>query len=347
MLVRYVGLVREFYEASGFAAFWSARESRIAAILDTARANIRTVELPRIMEEFYGREAGRFFFVTSPFMQEAGFHAELLEDGRLDFYYFSGGRTYANELYYNYIAFHELSHSFIEPISVQFSTRIDSLSHLYRPLAERFRRLGYPNWDRAFNEHMVTAGQFHLTRLVFGEEQAMEMVEREKVRGFQLIERFYGLFAEYSESRDEYESLAEFYPVILEDLATLQVEEYREPDVMGFYPRFDESGVVVDRVVEGSAFAQAGIEAGDLLVSVGEEAIDSEETFGAAKAHCWSAAREGDVVDVTVMRNGSDLTFSITIPFTTRFRYVEREPGPLGAAGRCQRDTWAEHCLPC
>jgi predicted metalloprotease with PDZ domain len=162
--------------------------------------------------------------------------------------------------------------------------------------------------------------------LVFGEEQAMEMLEREKVRGFQLIERFYGLFAEYSGSRDEYEDLGEFYPVILDDLATLRIEEYREPDVMGFYPRFDESGVVVERVVEGSAFARAGIEAGDLLVSIGGDAIDSEETFGAAKARWWSAAREGDAVELAVMRSDSSLTFTITVPFATRFRYVGRGP---------------------
>jgi S1-C subfamily serine protease len=95
---------------------------------------------------------------------------------------------------------------------------------------------------------------------------------------------------------------------------------------MGFYPRFDESGVVVERVVEGSAFARAGIEAGDLLVSVDGEAIDSEETFGAAKARCWSAAREGDAVELAVMRSDSSLTFTITVPFATRFRYVGRGP---------------------
>jgi hypothetical protein len=325
MLTRYVGLVRDFYEASGFEAFWNAHESRVAAVLDTARANIHAPELPRMMEDFYGREAGRFIFVTSPFMQESGFHAELFEDGRLDFYYFSGARTYANELYFNYIAFHEFSHSFIQPVSTKYSDRISALSHLYQPLEDRFRRMGYPTWEHAFEEHMVTAGQLHLTRSVFGDQQAMEMLEREKMRGFQLIERLYGLFAQYSESRDEYEDLEEFYPVILHDLAAVRVEEYREPDVMGFYARIDETGVAVDRVVEGSAFDQAGIEAGDLLVSIGGEPIGTEENFRAAKGRWWSAAREGDAIDVTVVRSDTSLTFSIAVPFATRYRYVERE----------------------
>jgi hypothetical protein len=59
MLARYVGLVRDFYEVSGFESFWDAHESRVAAVLETARANIRAPGLPRMMEEFYGREAGR------------------------------------------------------------------------------------------------------------------------------------------------------------------------------------------------------------------------------------------------------------------------------------------------
>jgi hypothetical protein len=145
MLARYVELVRDFYDASNFEAFWDAHASRVAAVLDTARSNILTSDLPRIMEEFYGRAAGRFYFIPSPFMQESGFHAELLEDGRFDFYYFSGGRTYADELYFNYVAFHEFSHSFIEPILTSYSTQIDALSHLYLPLAGRFRRMGYPD----------------------------------------------------------------------------------------------------------------------------------------------------------------------------------------------------------
>lgn len=329
-LDRYAGLVRDFHEASGFDGFWTAHASRVRGILDTARSNLREPGLPGIMEALYGREAGRFFLVVSPFMQESGFHVELAEDGALDFYAFTGGSTYANELSLNSIAFHELSHGFIEPMSLQHTARIQALSHLYRPLEERFRSLGYPDWDRAFNEHMVTAGQLHLTRMVFGRDTALAMLEREEARGFRLIDRFYRLFDRYLAARDRYPDLESFYPVILDELERLRVEEGRAPGSMGFYPRFEEDGVVVLRLLDGSAFERAGVEPGDRITAIAGEPVGPEAVFDAVKARHWAGAREGETVPVTVSRDGRTLHFEVPVPFVTRLEYVEGDGEAFG-----------------
>jgi predicted metalloprotease with PDZ domain len=159
--------------------------------------------------------------------------------------------------------------------------------------------------------------------MVFGQDTALAMLEREEARGFRLIDRFYRLFGRYLEARDRYPDLESFYPAILDDLACLRIEEGSAPGSMGFYPRFEESGVVVLRLVEGSAFERAGIEPGDRITAIAGEPVGPEAAFDAAKARHWEGAREGETVSVTVSREGRTLNFEIPVPFGTRLEYVE------------------------
>jgi len=323
MMSQYVEVARDFYTVSDFEQFWNARAAEIDSIIERTAAAIRAPDLPQMMEDFYGREVERFVFVPAPFMQQSGMHVELEDDGRWTFYYVAGGDIATDTFYNTYFAFHEFGHSFVEPISAQHGERLNQLAYLYRPLQERFRQLGYRTWDRAFNEHLITAGQLHLSRPVFGEERVREQLERERANGFQLIDRFYGYLSEYSNHRDSYPDLETFFPVILDDLATLRVEEYRRPGLMGFRAETDRGSVVVREVIEGSAFAEGGVQSGDVITGLDGMPITTYETFREAKEHCWNRAAEGDSVQVAVVRGDTTLVMAVPVVFVTDYRYVE------------------------
>jgi len=323
MMSQYVELAIDFYSVSNFDGFWDAHATEIESLIAETAEAIRSPGLPEMMEEFYGREAERFVFVPSPFMQQSGTHVELEDNGSWTFYYIAGGDIATDTFYNTYFAFHEFGHSFIEPISAKHAERLNQLAYLYRPLEERFRQLGYRDWDRAFNEHLITAGQLHLSRPVFGEERIREQLERERANGFQLIDRFYGYLAEYSNNRERYPDLEAFFPVILDDLARLRVEEHRRPGTMGFYRRSGEERVIVLDLVEGSAFAQAGVLAGDVITSLDRMPITTFETFREAKERCWNRASEGDSVEVVLLRGDTALAITVPVAFVTDYRYVE------------------------
>ncbi len=325
MMSQYVELARDFYSVSKFEEFWNAHAAEIESVIEKTAGAIRAPDLPEMMEEFYGREVERFVFVPSPFMQQSGTHIELEDDGSWTFYYIAGGDIATDTFYNTYFAFHEFGHSFIEPISAKHAERLSELAYLYKPLEERFRQLGYRDWDRAFNEHLITAGQLYLSRPVFGEQRVREQLQRERANGFQLIDRFYGYLSEYSNNRDSYPDLEAFFPVILDDLATLRVEEYRRPGTMGFYRRSREERVIVEDLVEGSAFAQAGVQAGDVMTSLDGMPITTYETFGAAKERSWNQASEGDSVQVVVVRGDTTVAMTVAVPFVTDYRYVQVE----------------------
>ncbi len=69
------------------------------------------------------------------------------------------------------------------------------------------------------------------------------------------------------------------------------------------------SGAYVASVTEGGAADEAGIQAGDIVTELdGEEVTSADGLILAVRSHSV-----GDVVDVTVVRNGEELTLSVTL----------------------------------
>lgn len=324
MISQYIDQVRDFYTTSNFGKFWETHRKDFESVIQVCKDNIPVVGLPRMMEEFFGAQAERFYFVPCPFMQSSGTHVEVKgKDRKWTFYYISGGDLFLDSLTNISIAFHEFSHCFIEPISETYSEQISKLKHLYKPLREDLSKRGYRNWDRGFAEHMVRAAELHFIRKAFGEEVKEQRKEMEKRRGFKIIDWFYSYFKEYDENRDKYKKLATFYPEILKRLSRLKIEEYRRPTNMGFYPEFKENRYFIKDIVPDSAFDKAGIQKGDILFSIEKDEVISEESFNKAKEKWWNRAKEGDSVKIVVIREGNKIEIHVPVPFITDHRYVE------------------------
>ena len=69
-----------------------------------------------------------------------------------------------------------------------------------------------------------------------------------------------------------------------------------------------DAGVLVSKVVKGSAAEDAGVEVGDLIVGVdGDEVSSTNDLRGALAAH------EGEVFDIEVIRDGRSMSLSVTL----------------------------------
>jgi S1-C subfamily serine protease len=92
----------------------------------------------------------------------------------------------------------------------------------------------------------------------------------------------------------------------------------------------DGTGVLVEKVNEGSAADKAGIKAGDVLLKIGKRTIDDLEDVSKA----LSKHDEGDKVDVEVIRKGASKTLSLEVaeehdtPMFDMFRHKGPE-GPM------------------
>ena len=325
MIEGYLTSVRDFYLKSGFEEFWKAHSQDTQAIIEEVKDKLPAIDIPQLLEDFYGRTVKRYYFVPCPFMARSATHVEVQDkDGEWKFYHLDGGLGSENSFACAYFAFHEFSHCFIEPISMKYGEQIMKLAYLYKPLKKDFERMGYRDWDRAFAEHMVTAGQLHLFRKAFGEQKAMEMLQKEVQKGFRLIKHFYAYFEEYDKNRQIYPDLNAFYPQIFSRLSRFRVEEYRRPGILGFYYEFKGNKCLIKDVVPDSAFQKAGVEKGDILFSVEDREISSKQDFDEAMKR-KEEVEEGDTLEVVVLRDGQKLNMSIAVPFVTDYRYVEEK----------------------
>jgi len=323
MISDYLASVRDFYLRSRFENFWENCLQEIQAVMIEVKDNLPSLDIPQLMEDLYGKPVERFYFVPCPFMASSATHVEINDNGKWIFYHLDGLQKYSDSFSNVYYAFHEFSHSFLEPISRKYSEEINKLAYLYQPLKEDFQRLGYASWERAFAEHLVTAGQLFLTRKTFGEEKAEKMLERESKQGFMLLVRFCDYFNEYDRNRGRFKDIEAFYPEILSRLSRLKVEEFRRPGILGFYPEYREGKLFIKELVPESPLQRAGAQKDDILLAVGKSQINSEESFNRAKERWWKSAKEGDSVEIVILRQGKEIRMSVLVPFVTDYRYVE------------------------
>lgn len=324
MISDYLASVRDFYLTSKFEDFWTSHQKDIQALMKEVKDNLPSIDIPRLMEDFYGRKAERFYYVLAPFMASSFTHVEMQDSQeKWSFYHIDGGQDYSNSFANAYFAFHEFSHCFVEPVSKKYAKEINALAYLYQPLKRDFQSMGYRNWDRAFNEHLIHAGQLHLTRKAFGEERAEQMMERETKKGFKLLRHFYNWLKNYDENREKNKDLSSFYPEILSRLSRFKVEEYRKPDILGFYPEFRDNKLFIKKVVPDTAFQKAGFEKGDVVHSIAKIKISSEEDFKKAMEK-KNRAKEGESIEVVIVRSGQKIKKLVPVPFINDYRYTEK-----------------------
>ena len=99
---------------------------------------------------------------------------------------------------------------------------------------------------------------------------------------------------------------------------------------MGVSTNADSSGVHVTGVVPGGAMQAAGVQEGDILISVAGDRLTSEEDFGATFRTRMAGKPEGTSYPVVVNRGGQEITLAATLRYVevVSRRVVEMENAP-------------------
>ncbi len=115
----------------------------------------------------------------------------------------------------------------------------------------------------------------------------------------------------------------------------LRTDSIREPR-MGIYTMIDSGRVRVVRTEPGSAAADAGIQANDVLVSIADIPVLSEDFAAKFRAHYASATGGGaQTVAVAVRRGGQPLTVQIPLRFAVRTEHsIAADPNATPKAVR-------------
>jgi hypothetical protein len=162
-------------------------------------------------------------------------------DGLLDIYGIISGTGQQNgitqfggEENLRYMAWHEFSHSFVNPEFALLSNDVDRSKKLMSPIEARMGSQSYNRWLTVVDEHVVRAVTVRLSARILGEDAGKAALERERGRGFAYIEAILGKLKEYEQQGDRYPTFHAFAPQIvalLNDLAgrDLPTDYYEAP----------------------------------------------------------------------------------------------------------------------
>lgn len=215
--------VLNFYETANFEGFWKKYQGEFQSIVERCAESISPFNFPSLLENFYGESFKQYYFAPCPFMMHLIRRAEVPDkSGDVTVYYLAGPDFFSEKEKYISYAFHEFSHSFIEPIAKKFSGRIKRLRYLYGPMKNELAQLGYMSWYGGFIEHLTRAAQVFFMKEIFGEETGERTAAEQKKLGFKLIDVFYSAFETYNRSRQQFPNFESFFPHLLTEIERIE-----------------------------------------------------------------------------------------------------------------------------
>jgi hypothetical protein len=215
--------LRAFARETRFSEFFAAESGAYARITaDVAQLSDGERNV-RLIEEYYGMQAGGYRIVLAPLLSREGFGPSIPRgDGTSDVYGIVGAigdtagvPTFGSAEDFRYLIWHEFSHSFVNPLAEQHRADVERLASLFPPIAEQMERQAYRTWETALNEHVIRAVTVRLTYRELGAAAGEAAAQNERERGFAYLDRLTAQLAQYEQQRDQYPRFADFYPQLL------------------------------------------------------------------------------------------------------------------------------------
>lgn len=158
--------------------------------------------------------------ILSPMFHTGGFGANIKnKNGSCDIYSIQGPLSvekgipsFGDKDSFKYLAWHEFSHSFVNPLTEENLKEVEKYSKLYEPISKKMKDNAYPTWQICVNEHIVRSVTARLAYMRDGQDAYEKTIAQEKAKGFIYITQLTEKLEEYEKNRDQYNSLREFYP---------------------------------------------------------------------------------------------------------------------------------------
>jgi len=227
ILEEFVEALRSFCLESGFEDFWNGHQDFYVDVESRAHNDIPLESTIKALEDYFGVEQHGYHVVLAPlFVGNYGHWIEVSDSSII--YAFLGPQKIDRGIPVDFggALFHEFAHSFVNPLTGEFSRAYKNPWRLYEPIEDKMRSMGYGGWGTMIDEHIIRAVEIKVYKkkelssaIVLGTERYLDY---EETRGFIYIKPLFDLLSEYD--RDSYRSFREFYPEIVELFNAIAVE---------------------------------------------------------------------------------------------------------------------------
>ncbi len=235
ILLRFRRALRDLAEKSRFSDFLHDNRELFDNLVAQSSEGYDPQRISGWMESFYGYGADGYHTVLAPASFPTGGYGVGITSGNGEWHLYNiarasesgpgtpilpGGRDL------EMLAIHEWGHSLADPAVFAHPDSIRQLEDLYEPVSHLMAEQHYASLQ-SFAQEQVLRGIDAFARLeIWGDAEYQNYVSQMNSRGFYLTAMVAQELASYSDNRSEYETFADFAPVLLERMAR---EEPRPP----------------------------------------------------------------------------------------------------------------------
>jgi hypothetical protein len=227
-LLLFIEQLRDFAQKTDFMAFFQSHHDFYQETIQGVNDNFKEIDFIGALEEYYGQKQHSYTIVLAPTFK--GNYGPRLErkDGTFDIFNIVSPRQIKDGILYfgskdnfEHLAWHEFSHSFVNPLGEQHSNELNQYASLFEPIRSKMTASAYGNWLTVVNEHVVRAVTTRLNYIHKGKEEGDRALQAEKTYGFAYIEALCRELENYERNRDEFLTFASFYPQLIETFKKL------------------------------------------------------------------------------------------------------------------------------
>ena len=227
ILEEFVEALRSFCLESRFEDFWIGHQDFYANVERRAYNDIPLESTVKTLEDYFGTKQHAYHVILAPLRLGNYAYWIKVNDSSI-IYAFLGPQKIDRGIPVDFggALFHEFAHSFVNPLTEEFSQAYKNPWRLYEPIENRMTSMGYGGWGGMIDEHIIRAVEIKVYKkkeltssLVLSTERYLDY---EETSGFIYIKPLFDLLSEYD--RDSYRSFREFYPEIVELFNAIAVE---------------------------------------------------------------------------------------------------------------------------
>lgn len=231
---RMVEAVREFSRATDFLAFFAACTTEHGELTTAIRRELgEGSRLLGALEAYHGRSLARYRVIAAPLLHDANYGLRVnLPDGGVDTCAIivrrrvrKGRAEFGNSAELRPLLWHEFGHSLVNPIVDADLARLAPLSPVLVPAGGRMPAGNYGERTATYvHEYLVRAIGVRLTTGFVGAKAGELELQRQIKVGLVHLPKLCARLEEYERARGRFPSFADFFPVILEEIATWRAE---------------------------------------------------------------------------------------------------------------------------
>jgi hypothetical protein len=223
----FLDLLRDFAITSGFNEFFRAYEDFYKSIIGQTIETLGDFNYIEELESFYGHSQQSYNIILVALYNSVGFgNSNLFQNGKREIFSTLGsGRLrdglpcFGNERHLKYMTRHEFSHPFVNPITEQYQDEVIAFEANFENLPKRVHQIVCGEWEECINEFVIRAITTWLAK-----QECPELGEwaynYELNRGVVYLDELLEKIQFYQANRDQYPTLNDFYPRLLEVFLT-------------------------------------------------------------------------------------------------------------------------------